>query len=144
MAALAGSLEGRVARRQTPEAKAIIFCVTVLKQEKQRQIQRRVIPRQRAGIEARGRGPSVRLRGVGEGGSKQAVAAAAGAREDAAGLAGLAGRGGAMAGRRPMTRRGRRRSRHFLEPPAGAARCNSAPEPGARGRRHVPPDRHPR
>ena len=83
MAALAGSLEGRVARRQTPEAKAIIFCVTVLKQEKQRQIRRRVIPRQRAGIEARGRGPTVRLRGVGEGGSKQAVAAAAGARRAA-------------------------------------------------------------
>lgn len=26
-------------------------------------------------------------------------------------------------GRRPMTRRGRRRSGHFLEPPSGAARC---------------------
>lgn len=34
-----------------------------------------------------------------------------------------ASRGGATAGRRLMTRRSRRRSRHFLESPAGAARC---------------------
>ncbi|XP_055105752.2 twinfilin-1 isoform X2 [Symphalangus syndactylus] len=32
-------------------------------------------------------------------------------------------RGGAAAGRGRMTRRGRRRSSHFLEPPAGAAGC---------------------
>lgn len=71
---------------------------------------------------------------AGEGG-----AGAAGPREDAVGLAGRGGRG-SQADDAP-------RPAEELPLPGGAGRGRSqhlAPEPGARGRRHVPSDRHPR